>query len=510
MSGALYISFFQGQLESVMERVVEFAVQEITSSVGESLTAFLVEIAAKEQENLRLRLGLGLGLAPGLQPCAAAVGGKTKSPGGTATSCPPKRASSPGHGSDAGREAHGERMQASRQTQKGRIVGQLQAVLDHVLKFAVTELTKIVEHSFDDLLTEMVAKEEENRILKLRLQLRRQEQQDNGVPENTGLKTAETLPKSPSNSSPGNNGDVQPHSQNAPDPAQSENSPTGQSNPPTDEKQSVLAVAQDWVPILDKVFGQKWCSDLWQIQELASADEEARVASLENFLRANPESPEEREGSQPEEPAPDRSFRPQWLQEERAEAYMLRRDQQGRPGSNTTNDSCGSSASPARTPSGAEPSRQTNGELQTSASDPEPLTGPSMLHRLLTLPTTGLTQSHPADAPHEDLERSPRPQPDCNQNFLKVETEEVGGELGEEPGPAASPCSPAVQRSYRCTQCGKRFRRLPLLRAHSDSHAQSPAPAAEGPFHCGSCGKSFLQSACLQSHQQVHTVGKKP
>jgi len=30
----------------------------------------------------------------------------------------------------------------------------------------------------------------------------------------------------------------------------------------------VLSVAQDWVPILDKVFGQKWCSDVWQIKEM--------------------------------------------------------------------------------------------------------------------------------------------------------------------------------------------------------------------------------------------------
>lgn len=31
----------------------------------------------------------------------------------------------------------------------------------------------------------------------------------------------------------------------------------------------MLSVSQDWVPILDKVFGQKWCSDVWQIKELA-------------------------------------------------------------------------------------------------------------------------------------------------------------------------------------------------------------------------------------------------
>ena len=27
-------------------------------------------------------------------------------------------------------------------------------------------------------------------------------------------------------------------------------------------------MSHDWVPILDKVFGQKWCSDIWQVKEL--------------------------------------------------------------------------------------------------------------------------------------------------------------------------------------------------------------------------------------------------
>lgn len=37
---------------------------------------------------------------------------------------------------------------------------------------------------------------------------------------------------------------------------------------PDPDRPPVLSVAQDWVPILDKVFGQKWCSDVWQIKEL--------------------------------------------------------------------------------------------------------------------------------------------------------------------------------------------------------------------------------------------------
>lgn len=58
MNGAVYISFFQGQLESVLEQVVQLAVQEISKTVGSSLNTLLLETAVKEQENHRLRLQL--------------------------------------------------------------------------------------------------------------------------------------------------------------------------------------------------------------------------------------------------------------------------------------------------------------------------------------------------------------------------------------------------------------------------------------------------------------------
>lgn len=41
--------------------------------------------------------------------------------------------------------------------------------MEHVLEFAVCELTKIVEDSFDDLLAEFTKKERENQILKRQL-----------------------------------------------------------------------------------------------------------------------------------------------------------------------------------------------------------------------------------------------------------------------------------------------------------------------------------------------------
>lgn len=38
--------------------------------------------------------------------------------------------------------------------------------------------------------------------------------------------------------------------------------------PQVPERPPVLSVSQDWVPILDKVFGQKWCSDVWDVKEV--------------------------------------------------------------------------------------------------------------------------------------------------------------------------------------------------------------------------------------------------
>lgn len=58
MNEAVYISFFQGQLESVLEQVVQLAVQEISKTVGSSLNTLLLETAVKEQENRQLRLQL--------------------------------------------------------------------------------------------------------------------------------------------------------------------------------------------------------------------------------------------------------------------------------------------------------------------------------------------------------------------------------------------------------------------------------------------------------------------
>ncbi|KAL7830079.1 hypothetical protein SRHO_G00312060 [Serrasalmus rhombeus] len=147
MNGALYISFFQGQLESALEQVVQLAVQEITKSVGASLGSMLLDTASKEQENQRLRATLqgGDGKAKGAEE-----------PGGAKEK---QRGSSLGF----------QTTDSFRLEQKRRAVDQLKVVMEQVVEFAVCELTKIVEDSFDDLLLELTKTERENEELRERV-----------------------------------------------------------------------------------------------------------------------------------------------------------------------------------------------------------------------------------------------------------------------------------------------------------------------------------------------------
>ncbi|XP_037391074.1 zinc finger and SCAN domain-containing protein 2 isoform X2 [Pygocentrus nattereri] len=147
MNGALYISFFQGQLESALEQVVQLAVQEITKSVGASLGSMLLDTASKEQENQRLR--------------ATLQGGDGKAKG----------AEEPGGAKEKqrGSSLRFQTTDSFRLEQKRRAVDQLKVVMEQVLEFAVCELTKIVEDSFDDLLLELTKTERENEELRERV-----------------------------------------------------------------------------------------------------------------------------------------------------------------------------------------------------------------------------------------------------------------------------------------------------------------------------------------------------
>lgn len=461
MNGALYISFFQGQLESALEQVVQLAVQEITKTVGATLNSMLLETATKEQENQRLRATLqsreqeygGIGKSN-------AAKGKTNTNNGTKQHTPSRSPEC------------GVQSETLRREQKERAVGQLKSVMEHVLEFAVRELTKIVEDSFDDLLLEFTKKEWENHTLKKQLQ-------DKNVVEDNEALTVETEDLDNDSASPSSSKVKNQESKSLRDQSPKkewEKEQTETTNEP--DKQTVIAVAQDWVPILDKVFGQKWCSDLWQIKEVTTSKEQhtglssGSMTDMDSLIR---------ETLMPSCLATQRKLelevgQPPWLQVDDMEVVSLSSEAQGVP-------------------------------VVSSTGDDSQIRSPSMLQRLLTLPSQLLEDDDESMDAAPSVEASTEPAdsqgskgPKSNQKRKEEENEDE--EDNEDDDEATDRCESSKhkgrRKSHACKECGRKFSRAHLLRAHRQTHEETPN-------RCPQCGKSFSQSSRLQAHLRTHT-----
>ncbi|XP_071264254.1 uncharacterized protein [Salvelinus alpinus] len=491
MNGAVYISFFQGQLESALEEVVQVAVQEITKTVGSSLTSMLMKTAVKEQENQRLKLELqSLEFeSNGVEKGAEFNRGREDN---AATDQTKPETHTPSHSAERGVHANTLRLD-----QKCRVVGQLKMVMEHVLEFAVCELTKIVEASFDDLLLELTGKEREHIALEEQLRhLAHQENRKGGVSRRSGSENNTAFPSGSE--------DTRQESRNVTVKivrGQREQTETTNDS----DKQAVLTVAQDWVPILDKVFGQKWCSDLWQIKELASGKggEERTGGSGLGIVGSFPSlNALIRENLEPSPTSPLQD--PQWMPLEDMEVLSSTLDTPQDP--------------PAT--------------ISTTATVEESLRSPSMLHRLLTLPAQLLEEDEdesametiplPAEASpgraavrRQNTESPNQSCPSPPKKKVAVSLEEEEEEEDEEKEDKATMTLDSKvktvplkgRKAHECKECGKKFSRAPLLKAHQQTHITT-AMAMTPAICCSECGKRFSQASRLQAHLQTHT-GKK-
>ncbi|XP_047663752.1 uncharacterized protein si:dkeyp-113d7.10 isoform X1 [Tachysurus fulvidraco] len=423
MNGALYISFFQGQLESVLEQVVQVAVTEITGTVGGSLSSMLLETARKEQENQRLRDTL------------QSAGRAERESGETEDPEPQHAASRPAYLHDS-----------VRHEQKRRAVGQLKVVMERVLEFAVRELSKIVEDSFDDVLLELRKTDRENEELMEKLR---------GKVEENGAGKVEINESQGDQVGSPNITDVVKEEERADEKEQGmeQLQNTEDSAPPT-----VISVSQDWVPVLDQVFGQKWCADIWPVKEPGDIKAEQSCFPSEEPIRSD-SAPHRKDESQ--------SDRPQWLQD--AGALTVNFDTQ-----------------------------QTS-ETRLKEDDVQ-LKSPSMLHRLLTLPSqlldgedesmeseesllNAITSLHRAQTPHQDTIRA-----DERDGGKDLEDQE---ELqGEEEEAKPRSCR-SGRKNHACKTCGKKFSRAHLLKAHRLTHREAHSPFSKVHTHaCNDSGKT--------------------
>ncbi|KAM6965959.1 uncharacterized protein LKV04_018469 [Tautogolabrus adspersus] len=508
MNGAVYISFFQGQLESVLEQVVQLAVQEISKTVGSSLNTLLLETAVKEQENHRLRLQLQSWENRGRANTSPADNGGSPAAGKHKAAGDERADRTKPEQRHQQRQQHAPGLQGielgiptdtRRLEQRGRVVDQLKSVMEQVLDFAVRELTKIVEASFDDLLLEITKMEREQQVL--------EERMDKSTGKGGGGEKGR-------GGGGGGGGRRRGSENDSVSPSDSEDAreeladvlrskEIARRDDP--ERPPIISVSQDWVPILDKVFGQKWCGDGdgGEVGGRSLSEDRARqVQSLPTHsvtLEPSPSSPQQD---------------PRWTPLEDMEVFSpdeeeCQRNNRGRANT-TVGPSTGPSPGPPQSPTGSSGRR-------SSA---------SMLHRLLTLPSQLLEEDDEdaAAAANETLAAlatngEEPPVPICPSPPITREEEEEEEE--EEEGEEDKGRKKKRRRVWsECEECGRRFSRMSLLKAHRQTHVaenaaadtsspSSPPSSSSSALRCSECGKRFSSATRLHSHVRTQHPGSR-
>nr|XP_019965886.1 PREDICTED: uncharacterized protein LOC109644865 [Paralichthys olivaceus] len=386
--------------------------------------------------------------------------------------------------------------------------------MEQVLNFAVRELTKIVEASFDDLLLEITKMEREHQVLEERVD----KSSDGGGGGEKGRggrrRGSENDSVSPSGSE-----DAREELAEVP-----ESKETAEKEDP--ERPPVISVSQDWFPILDKVFGQKWCSDVWQIKELAGAGRGGRGVSEGGVEQMEPPpAPSVTLEPSPSSPQQD----PRWTPLEDMEVFSPDDDatdgqMSTRKGDDTA--TTGPSPGPPPSPTGKGGNFTDRPAAHFSGSSGR-RSSASMLHRLLTLPSQLLEEDDEDTGANEALAALANNGADCRddaeppgQTCLSPLTTREEEEEEEEEEEDKGRKKKRRRVWSECDECGRRFSRMSLLKAHRQTHfteitgadtssPSSPPDSATSALRCSDCGKRFSSATRLHSHIRTQHPGNR-